>query len=131
MSITATVVEVVERTNFLPTYFKEKFCLGETLIYSFMDKLFEEYSGGYWEFFKLSNGGFYMAPTGYEKITCNADNGFCGEMSGNAAGIVVTLYTLNVIANKTKQDHFIEMYYRLIDYISVHEESGKIYAAID
>lgn len=131
MSITPTAVDPVKRESFLPTYFKEKFLLGETLIYSFMDKLFEEYSGGYWDFFTLSNGGFYMAPTGYEEITCNADNGFCGEMSGDAAGIVATLYTLNVIANKTEQDHFIEMYHRLIDYISFHEESGKIYAVID
>ena len=26
------------------------------------EKMAEEYDGGYWDFFTLSNGGFYMAP---------------------------------------------------------------------
>ena len=34
----------------------------EPVIYTFTDKLAKDYLGGYWEFYTLSNGGFYMAP---------------------------------------------------------------------
>ena len=35
----------------------------EPVIYGITDRMATEYSGGYWEMYTLSNGGFYMAPS--------------------------------------------------------------------
>ena len=34
----------------------------EPVIYGITERMAEDYSGGYWDFYTLSNGGFYMAP---------------------------------------------------------------------
>jgi len=34
----------------------------EPLVYAITDNIAEEYNGGFWEFYTLSNGAFYMAP---------------------------------------------------------------------
>ncbi len=34
----------------------------EPAIYSIASNIAEQYNGSYWEFYSLSNGGFYMAP---------------------------------------------------------------------
>ena len=36
----------------------------EPVIYGITERMAEDYTGGYWEFYTLSNGGFYMAPSG-------------------------------------------------------------------
>ena len=36
----------------------------EPFIYTITERLTRDYSGGYWEFYTLSNSGFYMAPVG-------------------------------------------------------------------
>jgi len=35
----------------------------EPVIYGITERMAEDYNGGYWEFWTLSNGGFYMAPS--------------------------------------------------------------------
>jgi hypothetical protein len=37
--------------------------IGEALVFGWLDRLCIDYSGGLWDFYSLSNGGFYMAPT--------------------------------------------------------------------
>ena len=34
----------------------------EPVVYGITDRMAEGYDGGYWDFYTLSNGGFYMAP---------------------------------------------------------------------
>ena len=36
----------------------------EPVVYTITERLTRDYSGGYWEFYTLSNSGFYMAPVG-------------------------------------------------------------------
>jgi len=36
----------------------------EPVVFSFAKRLSKDYTGGYWDFQTLSNGGFYMAPAG-------------------------------------------------------------------
>lgn len=54
----------------------------EPTIFNFAGNLAAEYDGGYWEFYKLSNGGFYMAPAPEELFSVSAENGYEGSMSG-------------------------------------------------
>ncbi len=50
-SIVATVVKNNERLAFLPKYFGRYYLTGEAIVYSFMTKLSNTYTGGYWEFY--------------------------------------------------------------------------------
>ena len=61
---------------------------GEALVFGWLDALSEDYNGGFWNFYTLTNGGFYMAPAGDKRMRLEVDgNGFSGEMSADAAGI--------------------------------------------
>jgi hypothetical protein len=59
--ITAARVPDEERMNTLPTHFGRHLLNVENATYAWLRELSEEYSGGYWHFYELSNGGFYMA----------------------------------------------------------------------
>ena len=62
-AVTATLIpEGPQRLNFLPATFGRYFMRGESLVYAWMRKLSEDYSGGFWHYYTLSNGGHYMAP---------------------------------------------------------------------
>ncbi len=67
--ITAQQVEETARMDFLPTVFGSRLMMhGEAQVYAWMRKLSADYKGGFWQFYNLSNGGFYMAPTGLDKL---------------------------------------------------------------
>ena len=51
-----------ERLEALPRHFGPLMMIFEDSVYQFMRHLCSEYNGAYWQFFELSNGGFYMAP---------------------------------------------------------------------
>jgi len=48
----------------------------EPAIFTFAQELSSDYTGGYWEFYALSNGGFYMAPKTDEpfKVACQNEH---------------------------------------------------------
>ncbi len=107
----------------------------ESAIYTFADHLAEDYHGGYWQFYTLSNGGFYMAPMADNPFQISCDNGYTGSLSADAFGIVCCLYAYSHLSfsNKpaslsplcTKQFHWLR------DYALEHAESGAILAAMD
>ena len=54
--ITAQLVEESARMDFLPTVFSPRLMmLGEGQVYAWMRKLSEDYKGGIWNFYNLSN----------------------------------------------------------------------------
>lgn len=64
-----------------------------------MDRFCENYSGGIWQFYTLSNGGAFMAPDADEGddekwALFNPMNGNGAEMSAEAAGITVCPHRL-------------------------------------
>ena len=129
-------VAIDDRINFLPEFFGMQFMLyGEKLVYLWMKKLCDEYNGGYWTFYKLSNGGYYMAPASYNmmKIKCWL-NYFDGELSSDAAGIIPTMFALSKlfsIENIDETDRFVELYLKLQEYAQQHDEKNLIFEAID
>jgi hypothetical protein len=58
----------------------------EPVIYDITERMAEDYSGGYWHFYTLSNGGFYMAPAENRVFHVTCDNMFEGDLSGDALG---------------------------------------------
>ena len=130
--ITANLLPEESRMGFLPAFFGRAMMIGEGLVYCWMRNLSEDYQGGYWDYFKLSNGGFYMAPRTSKKFrVLVAGNYFEGELSADAAGIVATLYALCELANRTASDRIVDLYHLLRDYASEHPDAGQIFAAID
>lgn len=130
--ITATKVADEDRLNFwLRHVGMAKMLAFERHVYCWMRRLCSHYDGGYWNFYDLSNGGFYIAPADEKKMWLTwPGNYFNDEMSADAAGIVVTLYALNDFAEQISPA-FGEKHRQLYDYIESHPEAQAIYAAID
>lgn len=137
--IVATRVAEADRLRFLPTYFGPsmlRMLRGEALVFGWMGRLCAAYHGGFWHFYTLSNGGFYMAPEHNGRLRIEVDgNGFAGELSADAAGIVATLFALNQLcaelAGTADADALIDRYHHLAAFASEHAEAAAIYRAID
>ena len=119
-----------DRVDFVPKQCARAFLMFESHVYNWMRRLCPNYDGVFWQFYELGNGGFYMAPETATpvRIVCEG-NYFNEEMSADAAGIVVTLFTLSHMAERVPS--LADRYYDLMEYIDCHPEAGKIYAAID
>ena len=106
----------------------------EPAIYSIASNIASEYKGAYWEFYSLSNGGFYMAPCSDKAYQVSCDNGFEGTLSADALGITACLYAyshLSFTANPAFADICSNHYHWLRDYMLEHVEASAILAAID
>ncbi|MFZ2218864.1 MAG: antirestriction protein [Rhodoferax sp.] len=137
-AITRSLIAEASRMDATHTLFGLHFPLRlEPTVFNMAGMLSEQYQGGSWEFYSLSNGGFYMAPcharkpdTGY---TVTSENGFEGPMSADALGIVACLYAYSHLS--FAQNSFGELcgkhYHWLREYALDHSEAGAIFAAID
>lgn len=131
-AITATIVPDERRMEILPRYFGKHMIRAEVAVYTAMSSLCPTYHGGFWDYVELSNGAFYMAPRLGDPlpITCDG-NGYDGQMSSDAAGIVATLFALNAMAWSTEEAHFTDLYHELLAFVPSHPEAREIFAAID
>jgi hypothetical protein len=132
--ITAKIVPESQRMDAADKHFGIRFPLTvEPMIFQFATQLAKSYTGGYWNFHILSNGGFYMAPKLDESFEVTADNGFSGTMSAEALGITACLYTYSKLSfgegkfAETCADH----YHWLYEFAMQHPLAGAIRAAID
>ncbi|MEO0510820.1 MAG: antirestriction protein [Verrucomicrobiota bacterium] len=104
----------------------------EHLTFAFMDKASPDYGSGFWNFYSLSNGGFYMAPEIDGDIRMEwEDNYFEGKMSADAAGISISLLAQNYFAWHVNRERFADKYHQLLDYAAQHKEAPAIYRFID
>ncbi|MEX3840281.1 antirestriction protein [Paraburkholderia sp. BR10882] len=140
MKIEATVVPTVERLAFLPKLFGVEFMMrAEAMLYNYAGQFApDSYKGGIWDFYTLSNGGGYAAPRTPEQLNLNVDgNGFEGDMSADAAGIVFTMFVLNQLCYEAYQkdasltEKLSGHYHQLRDFAKHHKEASSIFRAID
>ena len=130
MSILRTPVPSHLRIQHTHDLFGVNFPLSlEPLVYAFAGNLSNDYSGGYWNFYTLSNGGFYMAPDSDTPFKVNCENGFEGSLSADALGIAICLYAYSHLS--FSEDLFIDHYYWLRDFMLDHPEAESILRAID
>jgi hypothetical protein len=105
----------------------------EPFVYAVTSKLSEDYSGGYWHFYTLTNGGFYMAPDSDGQFAVISENGFEGFMSADALGVTACLYAYSHLS--FGQGEFAETcaqhYHWLREYMFEHAEAGDILRTID
>lgn len=136
--IVCTPVPDEQRVAFWPQHFGSipQWISLEPTVFAWMHRFCEDYSGGIWQFYTLSNGGAFMAPLAGadndEKWKLfNAMNGNGGEMSAGAAGLAACLITNSHHACRTECGAMTEHYYRLRDYALVHPECNAIMHIID
>lgn len=128
-----SLVSEADRVNILPRYAGKHALLLELAIFWAMRSYSEDYRGGYWIMWELSNGAFYMAPgdkTEAYKMSC-AGNWYDGTMSADAAGIVSCLVAINQLAWQTEEDRFINLFHALREWALEHPEAEQIFRAID
>lgn len=130
--IVKQLVSEKKRQSFLPKHVKSNFIQFENTLYYFTESMCHKYTGGYWDFYELSNDGFFLALSSNEKFEIYINgNGFNGIVSAEALGIIVTLFSLNGILGQAGEDYLIDKYYALRDFALQHEESDLILSAID
>lgn len=130
--INATIVKENDRLSFLPKYFGNRMIAAEQGIYNTLSKLCPSYKGAFWNYYELSNGGFYMSPCLDQQLEIVVEsNGFEGLLSADAAGIVVSLCIINHLCWLNQSEKMINQYYLLRDFAAEHHEANEIYSAID
>jgi hypothetical protein len=135
MIITKKLVAVQKRTSHTATLFGLNFPMRlEPVVYGLTDNLSEDYHGGYWDFWELSNGGFYMSPSSHNTFKVSCMNDYVGEMSADALGITACLYAYSHLSFGQESqftDTFAQHYHWLREYALDHDESRAIMSAID
>lgn len=105
----------------------------EPVIFNITERMAEDYHGGYWDFYTLSNGGFYMAPSGGEIYHVSCDNQFMGDLSADALGITSCLYAYSHLsfAGDAFAHNYADQYHRLKEHMFEHPEVRAILGATD
>ena len=105
----------------------------EPVIYGITERMAEDYDGGYWEFWTLSNGGFYMAPSGDRRFHVKCQNMYEGDLSADALGITSCLYAYsNLSFSLTDMAREYARHYHLLrEYMLDHQEVREILGATD
>lgn len=134
-SITCQLIAEDLRVNHTAELFGLGFSLSlEPFVYFMADTICEDYSGGYWEFYALSNGGFYMSPHTDADFKVSCENGFEGDLSADAFGIVCCLYSYSHLSfgdSTPFTEACAEHYHLLREYVYEHPEVAAILRAID
>ena len=135
MTTKITAIQVLEeaRNDFMFNHFKHAMMHVENGVYTTLDKICPDYSGGYWQFVELSNGGGYMRlETDKSTLHVACENYYEGDLSPDAASIVACLYSINrALWARPDDENLDKHYYWLRDYALQHVEVDGILGAID
>ena len=130
--VAASLVSNAKRMLALPRHFGSLLLEAETTIFGSLRELSADYQGGYWHFYELSNGGFYMAPDVSEPFRIEVvGNGYRGRMGSDAAGITACLFAYSHLSFRFRGGPFGDHYAWLLDFAADHAEAGLILAAVD
>lgn len=127
-------VKESERGPFTAARFGVRFLWLESYVYDSAASLSAQYSGGLWEFYVLSNGGFYLAPRCEGRFHVVCANGYEGELSADAFGIAACLYAFSLLSFSADPEAaavFALHYHALRDYAHQHAECASIWKACD
>ena len=105
----------------------------EPVIYGITERMTKDYTGGYWDFYTLSNDGFYMAPSDDRTYHVISDNMFEGDLSADALGITACLYAYSHLSFSNRRFARVSAchYHRLREYMFEHPEVRAILGATD
>lgn len=129
--ITATLLYSDEQVNFSSLLFGSSLMdLGESFVYRKHEHLTGYHDSGDWHFYKLSNGGFYLAPKTDEHLNITFfDDDFVDVMTSDATGVVATMFVLDHLFDAFGDMHLFTMNGKLKDFALGHPEYLKIRCA--
>ena len=134
-TVTRALVPEHDRSDFVDALFGLNFPLQlEPYVFAVASELSSDYRGGFWNFYSLDNGGFYLAPNDDDPFSVCCPNGYEGTMSADALGITACLYAysrLSFIAGDTVACIYARQYHALREYAVDHVEAAAIIAATD
>lgn len=137
------VVSQDDRFAFLTKHLGDFGVYAEHLAHQSLRDMASAYKGGYWEYYRLSNGGFFIAPvapeSGPDKLRLVIPSvRFDKDVSYQAAGIIATGFGINLTiessANTDSRDNkdypkLRDQICKMFDYFPYHAEQRKLYAA--
>lgn len=135
-----TLVSVEDRLKMLPKYFGNSFygASFDHRIFAMMGKLTSDYKGGFWKFYELKNGGFYMSLDSDSSYELADANGGTSSMSADAASIAACIMAYNhegwrhyEAGNEKGASLLYELCEQLKAFASIHPERKQIYRIID
>jgi hypothetical protein len=132
--VTRELVPEARRMAITGKYFGLHFPLQlEPVIFGITERMAEDYSGGYWDMYTLSNGGFYMAPAEDRNFHITCDNMFEGDLSADAIGVTACLYAYSHLSFSDGRFGRVcaAHYYHLREYMMEHPEVSAVQGAID
>ena len=134
-TITRQLVPENQRLSVIEKLFGTHFPVRlEPTIYGITEEMAEGYSGGLWNFYRLSNGGFDMAPEADEHYNVHCANYWQGKLSADALGIVACSYCYS-FRSFSRDVEFARLcaqhYHWLREFMFDHSEVGSILEAID
>ena len=106
----------------------------EPFVFSMARKLSDDYTGGFWHFYALSNGAFYLAPEIPATLNVRSDNGYACEMTADAFGVAVCLYAYSHLSFGEMgvfSETCAKQYHLLRDYVFEYPEAKHILRIID
>ena len=106
----------------------------EPTIYAMADRLSEDYRGGFWTFYELSTGGFFMAPDTAKPFKAAwPDNYSEATVSAEAFGLVATLFACSHLSfgNDQTAERCAANYHLLLQFVYEHPEAAAILSLID
>ena len=132
--VTARVVPDADRAELAGRIFGLHFPMRlEPTVFSIAGSLAKSYTGGYWHFHSLSNGGFFMTPHGTCEFEVSCPNGYTGTFSAQALGIATCMYAYSQLSfgrgafSGVCAEHF----HWLREFALDHSEASGILAACD
>ena len=133
--VTRTLIPEDQRLSHTAKLFGAHFpMMIEPVVYGITDRMAEAYHGGFWQFWHLDNGGFYMALDSDQVFQVSCDNYFTGQLSADALGITACLYAYShcsfskdKVFGRLCADH----YHWLRTYMFEHEAVASILRATD
>lgn len=130
--IVATKVEDDEaRLMCLPRVAGARCVLLERTVYGILGGMCAAYEGGYWDFYELSNGGFYMAPASEQVFHLSCPNFFEEDVCADTAGVIATAHAYSHLSFAPMGTPFARAYHLLAAYISQRKDAALIHAALD
>jgi hypothetical protein len=127
----ALVVRAGERLRCLPNIAGRRCVMLEHAIYDMLGRMTADYDGGYWHFYTLSNGGFYMAPDTDKIFRLSCDNMFEGKVGADTAGIIACAMAYSHLSFLNDGECFAIAYHKLSAFIFQRADAGIIRAALD
>ena len=103
----------------------------QNMIFSMYHRMSEDYRGGDWDWYRLSNGGVYVAPRIGGTVSISCENMYRAEVSAQAAGLIACAMAYSYLSLAAGGDCYGRGYLLLFPYLAQQPDAACIFAALD